>query len=81
MDCLRYFCTECVIRRFDRILSCDNCSMLSRRPVIKSQILQMRSKYLRQYLLAKKVSVRGCIGKIFNMYINMFAEFQYIIDK
>ncbi|XP_011494711.1 PREDICTED: E3 ubiquitin-protein ligase RNF34 [Ceratosolen solmsi marchali] len=63
MDCLRYFCTECVIRRFDRILSCDNCSMLSRKPLIKSQILQMRSKYLRQYLLAKKVSVRGCIEK------------------
>ncbi|XP_014209861.1 E3 ubiquitin-protein ligase RNF34 isoform X2 [Copidosoma floridanum] len=63
MDCLRYFCTECVIRRFDRILSCDNCSMLSRRPLIRSQILQMRSKYLRQYLLAKKVSLRGCIEK------------------
>lgn len=62
MDCLRYFCTECVIRRFDRILSCDNCSMLSRRPLIRSQILQMRSKYLRQYLMAKKVSIRGCIG-------------------
>ncbi|OXU25940.1 hypothetical protein TSAR_003498, partial [Trichomalopsis sarcophagae] len=63
MDCLRYFCTECVIRRIDRILSCDNCSMLSRRPLIRSQILQMRSKYLRQYLLAKKVSLRGCIEK------------------
>ncbi|KAL7294023.1 hypothetical protein TKK_0012593 [Trichogramma kaykai] len=63
MDCLRYFCTECVIRRFDRILSCDNCSMLSRRPLIRSQVLQMRSKYLRQYLLAKKVSIKGCIEK------------------
>ncbi|XP_058805269.1 E3 ubiquitin-protein ligase RNF34 [Phymastichus coffea] len=63
MDCLRYFCTECVIRRFDRILSCDNCSMLSRRPLIKSQVLKMSSKYLRQYLIAKKVSIRGCIEK------------------
>ena len=68
MDCLRYFCTECVIRRFDRILSCDNCSMLSRRPLIRSQVLQMRSKYLRQYLLAKKVSIRGCIGNLFIFY-------------
>lgn len=68
MDCLRYFCTECVIRRFDRILSCDNCSMLSRRPLIRSQILQMRSKYLRQYLLAKKVSLRGCIGELLKFH-------------
>ncbi|KAJ8680247.1 hypothetical protein QAD02_016034 [Eretmocerus hayati] len=63
MDCLRYFCTECVIRRFDRVLSCDNCSMLSRRPLIRSQLLQMRSKYLRQYLIAKRVNIRGCIEK------------------
>ena len=66
MDCLRFFCTDCVIRRVDRVLSCDNCSMLSRRPLIRSQILQMRSRDLRQYLVAKKVSVRGCVGKTKN---------------
>ncbi|XP_051172901.1 E3 ubiquitin-protein ligase RNF34 isoform X2 [Leptopilina boulardi] len=37
--------------------------MLSRRPVIRSQIQQMRSRDLRQYLVAKKVSVRGCVEK------------------
>ncbi|XP_033219699.1 E3 ubiquitin-protein ligase RNF34 [Belonocnema kinseyi] len=63
MDCLRFFCTDCVIRRVDRVLCCDNCSMLSRRPLIRSQILQMRSRDLRQYLVAKKVSVRGCVEK------------------
>lgn len=63
MDCLRFFCTDCLIRRVDRVLCCDNCSMLSRRPVIRSQIQQMRSRDLRQYLVAKKVSVRGCVEK------------------
>lgn len=66
MDCLRFFCTDCLIRRVDRVLCCDNCSMLSRRPVIRSQIQQMRSRDLRQYLVAKKVSVRGCVGKYNN---------------
>ncbi|KAH0560321.1 E3 ubiquitin-protein ligase RNF34 [Cotesia glomerata] len=62
-DCLRFFCTDCVIRRGDRVLSCDNCSMLSRRPLIKSQVLTMKSKDLKQYLMAKKVSLRGCVEK------------------
>ncbi|XP_057332025.1 E3 ubiquitin-protein ligase RNF34 isoform X3 [Microplitis mediator] len=62
-DCLRFFCTDCVIRRGDRVLSCDNCSMLSRRPLIKSQVLAMKSKDLKQYLIAKKVSLRGCVEK------------------
>uniref|UniRef100_A0A0C9RF28 Rffl_1 protein n=2 Tax=Fopius arisanus TaxID=64838 RepID=A0A0C9RF28_9HYME len=62
-DCLRFYCADCVIRRGDRVLSCDNCSMLSRRPLIRSQILKMKSKDLKQYLVAKKVSVRGCVEK------------------
>ncbi|XP_034948751.1 E3 ubiquitin-protein ligase RNF34 isoform X2 [Chelonus insularis] len=62
-DCLRFYCTDCVIRRGDRVLSCDNCSMLSRRPLIRSQVLAMKSKDLKQYLVAKKVSLRGCVEK------------------
>ncbi|XP_076165663.1 E3 ubiquitin-protein ligase RNF34 isoform X2 [Ptiloglossa arizonensis] len=62
-DCLRYFCSECVIKRPDKTLNCDSCIMLSRRPLVRSQILQMRSKDLRQYLVAKKVSIKGCIEK------------------
>ncbi|XP_015124981.1 E3 ubiquitin-protein ligase rififylin [Diachasma alloeum] len=62
-DCLRFYCTDCVIRRGDRVLSCDNCSMLSRRPLIRSQVLKMKSKDLKQYLIAKKVSLRGCVEK------------------
>ncbi|XP_054011590.1 E3 ubiquitin-protein ligase RNF34 isoform X1 [Hylaeus anthracinus] len=62
-DCLRYFCSECVIKRMNKILSCDSCSLLSRRPLIRSQIMEMRSKDLRQYLLGKKVSIKGCIEK------------------
>ncbi|XP_017755290.1 PREDICTED: E3 ubiquitin-protein ligase RNF34 isoform X2 [Eufriesea mexicana] len=63
MDCLRYFCSECVIKRLDKILSCDSCNMLSRRPLIRSLIVQTRSKDMRQYLLAKKVPIKGCIEK------------------
>ncbi|XP_032667891.1 E3 ubiquitin-protein ligase RNF34 isoform X2 [Odontomachus brunneus] len=63
MDCLRYFCSECVIKRLDKVFTCDSCSMLSRRPLIRSQIRQMRSKDLRQYLVAKKVCIKGCIEK------------------
>ncbi|KAK9296434.1 hypothetical protein QLX08_009581 [Tetragonisca angustula] len=63
VDCLRHFCSECVIKRLDKILNCDSCNMLSRRPLTRSLIVQMRSKDIRQYLLAKKVSVEGCIEK------------------
>ncbi|XP_071556522.1 E3 ubiquitin-protein ligase RNF34 [Temnothorax nylanderi] len=63
VDCLRYFCSECVIKRLDKVFTCDSCSLLSRRPLIRNQIRQIRSRDLRQYLVAKKVSVRGCIEK------------------
>ncbi|XP_012226848.1 E3 ubiquitin-protein ligase RNF34 [Linepithema humile] len=63
MDCLRYFCSECVIKRMDKIFTCESCGVLSRRPLVKNQIRQMRSKDIRQYLVAKKVSVKGCIEK------------------
>ncbi|XP_034177696.1 E3 ubiquitin-protein ligase RNF34 [Osmia lignaria lignaria] len=62
-DCLRYFCSECVIKRLDKVLSCDSCSLLSRRPLIRSQIVQICSKDLRKYLLAKKIPINGCIEK------------------
>ncbi|XP_076235397.1 E3 ubiquitin-protein ligase RNF34 isoform X2 [Calliopsis andreniformis] len=63
MECLRHFCSECVIKRFDKMLSCESCSILSRRPLIRSQITQTRAKDLRQYLLAKEVPIKGCIEK------------------
>ncbi|CAK9822940.1 E3 ubiquitin-protein ligase RNF34 [Anthophora retusa] len=63
MDCLRYFCSECVIKRLDKIFNCESCNLLSRRPLIQNQIMQVRSKDLRQYLLAKKVPIEGCIEK------------------
>lgn len=62
-DCLRYFCSECVIKRLDKVLSCDSCCLLSRRPLIRSQIVQICSKDLRKYLLAKKIPINGCIEK------------------
>lgn len=62
-DCLRYFCSECVIKRLDKVFTCDSCGLLSRRPLIRNQIRQMRSRDLRQYLVAKKVSVKGCVEK------------------
>ncbi|XP_017879605.1 E3 ubiquitin-protein ligase RNF34 [Ceratina calcarata] len=63
MDCLRYFCSECVIRRLDKILSCAGCCLLSRRPLIRSLIIQMRTKDIRWYLIAKRVPIKGCIEK------------------
>ncbi|KAK0174710.1 hypothetical protein PV327_010447 [Microctonus hyperodae] len=72
-DCLRFYCTDCVIRRGDRVLSCGNCSMLSRRPLIRSQVLQMKSKDLKQYLIAKKVSLRGCVEK--EDLVNILMQF------
>lgn len=63
MDCLRYFCSECVIKRLDKVFTCDSCGILSRRPLVRNQIRQMRSKDLRQYLMAKKVSIKGCVEK------------------
>ncbi|KAL6256321.1 hypothetical protein P5V15_012438 [Pogonomyrmex californicus] len=63
VDCLRYFCSECVIKRLDKVFSCDSCGLLSRRPLIRNQIRQIRSRDLRQYLVAKKVSVKGCVEK------------------
>ncbi|XP_066601253.1 E3 ubiquitin-protein ligase RNF34-like [Prorops nasuta] len=63
IDCLRYFCSECLIKRAEKMFCCDNCSMLSRRPLIRSQVAQLRTRDLRQYLIAKKVSIRGCVEK------------------
>lgn len=62
MDCLRHFCSECVIKRLDKILSCNTCNMLSRRPLTRSLIAQVRSKDIQRYLLAKKIPIKGCIG-------------------
>lgn len=73
MDCLRYFCSGCVIKRLDKILSCDSCNMLSRRPLIRSLIIQMRSKDIQRYLLAKKIPIKGCIG----MYIEVKNNFKF----
>lgn len=45
------------------MFTCDSCGILSRRPLIRNQIRQIRSRDLRQYLVAKKVSIRGCVEK------------------
>lgn len=62
-DCLRYFCSDCLIKRPQKIFNCDSCSVLSRRPLMRIQVSQMRPRDLRQYLVAKRVSVKGCVEK------------------
>ncbi|XP_046744592.1 E3 ubiquitin-protein ligase rififylin isoform X2 [Diprion similis] len=62
-DCLRYYCTNCMTRSADRKLNCEKCRLLSQRPVIRSNLLEMRSKDLHRYLMAKKISTRGCVEK------------------
>ncbi|XP_048508634.1 E3 ubiquitin-protein ligase rififylin isoform X2 [Athalia rosae] len=63
MDCLRYYCTNCLTRCGDRRLNCDKCCILGQRPLIRSTLLEMRSKDLQHYLNAKKISTRGCVEK------------------
>lgn len=63
IECLRYFCSECVIKQSDKTISCGSCSVLSQRPLSRSQVIQMRAKDLYHYLLTKRVSVKGCIEK------------------
>ncbi|XP_076638330.1 E3 ubiquitin-protein ligase RNF34 isoform X1 [Colletes latitarsis] len=62
-DCSRYFCSACVIKRLPKTLNCTSCGILSQRPLLRSQIMQMRSKDLLRYLLGNKVSIKGCIEK------------------
>ncbi|KAK2582647.1 hypothetical protein KPH14_004926 [Odynerus spinipes] len=63
MGCLGYFCSKCLIKCIDKTFNCENCGMLARRPLIRSQIMQMHSRYLRQYLIAQKISIKGCVEK------------------
>ncbi|XP_043255616.1 E3 ubiquitin-protein ligase RNF34 isoform X2 [Colletes gigas] len=62
-DCSRYFCSACVIKRLHKTLNCTSCGILSQRPLMRNQIMQMRSKDLLRYLLGNKVSIKGCIEK------------------
>ena len=41
----------------------SQCCMLSRRPLTRSLIVQIRSKDIQRYLLAKKIPIKGCIEK------------------
>ncbi|XP_069703006.1 uncharacterized protein [Periplaneta americana] len=76
--CQRYYCSHClplgqnggsnsgtsVLARFtDKKLKCSKCEVLTARPLIRSQLRQLRVKDLQLYLTSQQVSTRGCVEK------------------
>lgn len=58
-ECHRYFCVNCIAKtRF-----CQNCSILVARPLIKDDLLKLRTSTLITYLQSKKIPTTGCVGK------------------
>jgi len=48
---------------------------------VRNQIRQIRSRDLRQYLVAKKVSIKGCVGMSFNIVIALTYDCNKIFNK
>ncbi|CAO1316390.1 unnamed protein product [Diamesa hyperborea] len=67
-ECHRYFCVNCIAKtRF-----CQNCSILVARPLIKDDLLKLRTSTLITYLQSKKIPTTGCVEKseLVNLIIN-----------
>lgn len=57
-ECHRYFCVNCIAKtKF-----CQNCSILVARPLIKDDLLKLRTSTLITYLQSKKIPTTGCVG-------------------
>nr|CAD7588374.1 unnamed protein product [Timema genevievae] len=74
--CQQYYCRDCLghtdnngsttslMARFsDKKLKCSRCKVLTARPLIRSELQQLRVKDLQQYLTSQHVSTRGCVEK------------------
>nr|CAD7401258.1 unnamed protein product [Timema cristinae] len=74
--CQQYYCRDCLghtdnngsttslMARFsDKKLKCSRCKVLTARPLIRSELQQLRAKDLQQYLTSQHVSTRGCVEK------------------
>ncbi|KAL1401620.1 hypothetical protein pipiens_006475 [Culex pipiens pipiens] len=61
-ECRRLFCRSCLERRDERIL-CQNCLVLTKRPLSKVDLGQLKVKELIFYLQSKHISTSGCVEK------------------
>ncbi|XP_044734683.1 E3 ubiquitin-protein ligase RNF34 [Chrysoperla carnea] len=62
-ECRRYYCKYCVMRKANKHINCENCAVLTSRPLNKTQLLKLKAKDLQVYLANKQVSTKGCIEK------------------
>lgn len=46
-----------------RDINCENCAILTARPLNRSAILKIKAKELQLYLANQHVNTKGCIGK------------------
>lgn len=61
-ECRRLFCRNCLEKRDERIL-CQNCLVLTKRPLSKVDLGQLKVKELIFYLQSKHISTSGCVEK------------------
>ncbi|PSN47127.1 E3 ubiquitin-protein ligase rififylin [Blattella germanica] len=72
--CQRHYCTHCLqgvgsqsatsvlARLSEKQLKCAKCTVLTARPLSRSQLRQLRAKDLQLYLTSQKVSTHGCVA-------------------
>ncbi|XP_055625074.1 uncharacterized protein LOC129767859 [Toxorhynchites rutilus septentrionalis] len=61
-ECRRLFCRNCLEKRGERIL-CSNCLILTKRPISRVDLGQLKVKDLIFYLQSKHISTSGCVEK------------------
>ncbi|XP_061400741.1 serine-rich adhesin for platelets [Musca vetustissima] len=62
-DCKRYYCHSCLVSTRKHSLLCDRCLLFSRRPLQRSDLVQLKTKDLIFYLQSKHISTAGCVEK------------------
>uniref|UniRef100_A0A182PHV1 RING-type domain-containing protein n=1 Tax=Anopheles epiroticus TaxID=199890 RepID=A0A182PHV1_9DIPT len=61
-ECHRLFCRNCLAKREERFL-CPNCTILTKRPLSRIDLAQLKVKDLIFYLQSKHISTSGCVEK------------------
>lgn len=62
-DCKRYYCHNCLVNTRKHTLLCDRCILFSRRPLLRSDLVKLKTKDLIFYLQSKHISTAGCVEK------------------
>uniref|UniRef100_A0A1B0A9E8 RING-type domain-containing protein n=1 Tax=Glossina pallidipes TaxID=7398 RepID=A0A1B0A9E8_GLOPL len=60
--CKRYLCSDC-LKGSRKIPICEICQLFSKRPLLRSDLMDMKSKDLIFYLQSKHISTAGCVEK------------------